>query len=133
MALKELTMRMFKRTALQVLPLVAAMMADCCIDSRTAAYAAPGRVSSSLAVSVKDLDLTTHAGAVRAYSRIRNAARSVCGIVDVFPEERAARDKCVDEAIASAVAKLGIDTLTDYYLAKTHPSHLISTGISAGR
>jgi len=120
-------MRMSKLTALQVLPVAVALMADSCIDSRNAAYAAPGREAPSVRVSVKDLDLTTHAGAVTAYSRIRNAARSVCGSVDtIFPEERAAWDRCVDEAIGSAVAKLGGAKLTDYYLTKTHRPHLIT-------
>ena len=120
-------MHMSKCTALQVLPVAVAMMADPCIDSRNAAYAAPGSEPRSVTVSVKNLDLTTHVGAVRAYWRIRNAARSVCGSVDIaLPEEKAAWDRCVDEAIGSAVAKLGGGKLTDYYLAKTHRSHLIT-------
>ena len=125
-------MHISKRTALQVLPVAVAMMADSCIDSRNAAYAAPGREPPSVTVSVKDLNLTTHAGAVTAYARIRNAARSVCGSVDIaLPQEKAAWDKCVDEAIGGAVAKLGRAMLTDYYLAKTHRPHLITTaGIS---
>lgn len=121
-------MHMFKRTALQVLPAVVAIMADCCIDPQTTAYAAPEREPSSLRVSVKDLDLTSHPGTVRAYSRIRNAARSVCGTPDnAFPEERAAWERCVDEAIGRAVTKLGQPELTDYYLAKTHRTHLVKT------
>jgi UrcA family protein len=125
-------MQMFKRTALQVLPVAVAMMADSCIDSRNAAYAAVGREPSSVRVSVKDLDLTTHAGVATLYQRIRNAARSACGPVDsALTEEKAAWDRCVDEAIGSAVAKVGSAKLTEYYLAKTHRPHLITTaGIS---
>jgi len=121
-------MQMSKRTALRVLPVAVAMMADSGIDSRNAAYAAVGRETASVRVSVKDLNLTTHAGAVTLYWRIRNAARSVCGPVDIaLPEEKAAWDRCVDEAIGSVVAKLGSAKLTEYYLAKTHRPHSITT------
>ena len=121
-------MQMFKHTALQVLPVAVVMMADSCIDSRNAAYAAVGREPPSVRVSVRNVDLTTHAGAATLYQRIRNAARSVCGPVDgALPGEKAAWDRCVDEAIGSAVAKLGSAKLTEYYLAKTHRPHLITT------
>ena len=117
-----------KRTALQVLPVAVAMMVDSCVDPRAAAYAAPGGEAASVRVSVKDLNLTTHAGAVTAYLRIRNAARSVCGPVDIaFPQEKAAWERCVDEAIGSAVAQLGNAKLTSYYLAKSRRPHLIAT------
>jgi UrcA family protein len=121
-------MQMFKRTALQVLPVAVVMMAGSCIDSRNTAYAAVGREPLSVRVSVRDLDLTTHAGAARLYQRIRNAARSVCGPVDgALPGEKAAWDRCVDEAIGSAVAKLGSAKLTEHYLARTHRPHSITT------
>lgn len=117
-----------ERTVLHVLPLAMAMTVNSCIDSRNAASAAPGREPSSVRVSVKDLDLTTHVGAAAVYLRIRNAARSVCGSVDIaLPEEKAAWDRCVDEAIARAVAKLGSANLTDYYLGKSHRAHLSAT------
>ena len=125
-------MRMSKLTALQVLPVAVAMMADSCIDSRSAAYAAVGHEPSAVRVAVKDLDLTTQAGAATLYRRIRNAARTACGPVDsALTQEKAAWDRCVDEAIGSAVAKVGSAKLTEYYLAKTHRPHLITTaGIS---
>jgi UrcA family protein len=122
------TMQMSKRTALQVLPVAVAMMADSCIDPGNAAYAAVGGEPPSVRVSVKDLNLTTHAGVAALYQRIRNAARSVCGPVDIaLPEEKAAWDRCVDETIGSAVAKLGSAKLAEYYLAKTHRPHSITT------
>jgi UrcA family protein len=125
---EETTMQISKRTALQVLPVAVAMMADSGIDSRNSAYAAVGREPPSVRVSVKDLNLTTPAGAAAVYVRIRNAARSVCGAVDIaLPEEKAAWDRCVDEAIGSAVAKLGSAKLTEHYLARTHRPHLITT------
>ena len=121
-------MQTSKRSALLVLPVAVAMMADFCIDSRNAAYAAVGREPTSVRVSVRDLNLTTHAGAVALYLRIRNAARSACGPVDIaLTEEKAAWAKCVDEAIGNAVAKVGSTKLTEYYLAKTHRPHLITT------
>jgi UrcA family protein len=133
-AAEETTMQMSKRTALQVLPVAVAMMAESGIDSRNTAYAAIGREPTSVSVSVRDLDLTTNAGAAALYQRIRNAARSACGSVDIaLPEEKAAWDRCVDAAIGSAVAKLGSAKLTEYYLAKTHRPHLITTAeISKG-
>jgi UrcA family protein len=122
-------MRVSTRTALQLLPFAAAIMADSCIDPLAAAHAAPDGAPPSVTVSVKDLDLRSQIGAVSAYVRIRNAARSVCGFVDVvFPEERAAWDRCVDEAIGTVVARLGEAKLTECYLAKTHRSQLRTTG-----
>ena len=117
-----------KHTGLHVLSVAVALMADSCIDPHAAVYAAPGREPRSVTVSVKDLNLRTHAGAVTAYLRIRNAAQSVCGAVDTaLPEEKAAWDRCVAEAIGSAVATLENARLTDYYLGKTRRPHLIRT------
>jgi len=120
-------MQMSKLTALQVLPVAVAMMADPCIDSRNAAYAAVGGEPTSVRVSFKDLNLTTHAGAAALYVRIRAAARSACGPVDIALTEKAAYDRCVDEAIGSAVAKVGNAKLTEYYFAKTHRPRSITT------
>ena len=125
-------MHPFRRTALGVLPLAAALMADSCIDGRTAAYAATLREPPSVTVSLKDLDLRTPAGTATAYLRIRNAARSVCGIADVFPGEKAAWDRCVQEAIGSAVARLRVARLTDYYLARTQQVDRTRREISTG-
>ena len=123
-------MQMSVRTALQPPLVVLAMMADPCIDSRSAVYAADGREPPSVRVSVKELDVTTDAGAATLYRRIRSAAQSACGSVDIaLPEEKAAWDRCVDDAIGRAVAKVGSVKLTDYYLAKTtHRPHSITTG-----
>jgi len=117
------------RTALQVPLIAAAMMADFCIDSRNAVYAADGWETTSVRVSVKELDVRTHEGAAALYRRIRNAARSACGSVDIaLPEEKAGWDRCVDEAIGRAVAEVGSAKLTDYYLAKTtRRPHVITT------
>jgi UrcA family protein len=118
-----------RRIALRMLPVAVALLADSCIDLGSVAYATPE--PHAVRVSVADLDLTTHAGAVTAYRRIRNAARSVCGTVDrIFPEERAAWDRCVDEAVGTAIARLGAARLTEYHLAQSRHPLLIRPGVS---
>jgi UrcA family protein len=82
----------------------------------------------SLKVSFAGLDLTKPRGTAILYARIRNAARTVCGSVDVFIwEEKASWNRCVDKAIADAVAKVGDDHLTAYYLARTNRHRAIVT------
>jgi UrcA family protein len=117
-----------KRTVLRVLPVVMATIAGGGLDPGSAAYAAIGPAPPSVTVPVKDLDLTTHAGVVTLYRRIRAAARSVCGDVNiVYLEQRAESDRCVDRTIGDAVAKVGNANLTDYYLTKTRRPQLITT------
>jgi UrcA family protein len=117
-----------KRAVLQLLPVVTAMTAGACADYRDVTRAAPGREPASVRVEVRDLDLTTHVGAVTLYRRIHSAARSVCGDFDiVFVEKRAEADRCVDKAMGSAVAKIGNARLTEYYLTKTHHPEWIAT------
>jgi UrcA family protein len=79
----------------------------------------------SLKVSFADLNLTNRHGTVTLYTRIRNAARTVCGPApDIsFIDERADWSRCVNDAIADAVAKVGNANLTDYYLVKTNRSN----------
>jgi len=117
-----------KRTVLRALAVVIAMMVGGGLDPGSAADAATGSTSLSVRVQVKDLNLTTHAGVVTLYRRIRAAARSVCGDVEiVYLEQRAESDRCVDTTIANAVAKVGNANLTDYYLTKTRRPQLITT------
>lgn len=128
-------MHMSQRANLQLLlTIVFAMLADPLIACHSAAHAAAVQEPSSVrTVSLKDLDLSTHAGAVTAYWRIRNAARSVCGTVDTaLAEEKAAWNKCVDDAISAAVSKLGAAQLTDYYRTKTHRSQLTAAAEISG-
>lgn len=81
-------------------------------------------VQRSVKVSFADLNLANRQGAVTLYTRIRNAARSVCGPVDLaLPADREGWKKCVNDAIASAVAKVGDANLMDYHLAQTKRSH----------
>jgi UrcA family protein len=79
----------------------------------------------SLKVSFADLNLRNRQGTVTLYTRIRNAARTVCGPApDIsFGDDRADWSRCVNDAIADAVAKAGDANLTDYYLVKTNRSN----------
>jgi UrcA family protein len=75
-------------------------------------------------ISFADLDLTRRQGTVTLYWRILNAARAVCGPVDIgLSDDQADWERCVDDAIANAVAKVGDANLTDYYLVKTNRVH----------
>jgi UrcA family protein len=79
-------------------------------------------------VLFSDLDLSKPHGTATLYTRIRNAARTVCGPVDIaLVEEKANWDQCVEQSTANAVAKVGDADLTAYYLAKTHRSYAIGT------
>lgn len=95
------------------------------VNSQNVAHAADWShgVQRSLTVSFADLDLTNRQGTVTLYTRIRNAARTVCGPVDIgLADDQAEWARCVDDAIANAVAKVGDANLTDYYLVRTNRS-----------
>jgi UrcA family protein len=107
---------------LTLLSLVAAS-----VNPQSVAHAADRRheVQRSLKVSFADLNLTNRQGTATLYVRIRNAARTVCGPApDIsFADARADWSRCVKDAIADAVAKVGNANLTDYYLVKTNRSN----------
>jgi UrcA family protein len=64
-----------------------------------------GVVTRSIAVPYGDLDLSVQAGAEQLYSRLRGAARSVCGPREArVMELRRAWARCVDKALDDAVA-----------------------------
>lgn len=87
-----------------------------------------GREPRSVKVLVRDLDLRTPQGVAALYLRLRNAARSVCGYTDSrLLEEKVARNTCVDAAIGNAVDQVGSANLTNYYLAKNHRAHALTT------
>jgi UrcA family protein len=117
-----------ERTVLRVLAVATAVIAGAGVDLGSAAYAATASEPPSVTVPLKDLDLTTHMGVVTLYRRIRAAARSLCGDMDiVFLEQRAESDRCIDKAIGNAVAKVGNANLSDYYLTKTRRPRSITT------
>ena len=67
------------------------------------AYAAPAQK----AVSYADLNLTSAAGAKSLETRIRNAAKQVCGIGTAQDlAAAAAADRCYDAAITEASARM---------------------------
>jgi UrcA family protein len=117
----DLTRRVFP-IQLALLSLVAAS-----VNPLSVAHAADRSHEAlrSLTVSFADLNLTNRQGTVTLYTRIRNAARTVCGPApDIsFADGRADWSRCVNDAIADAVARVGNTHLTDYYLVKTNRSN----------
>ncbi len=71
-------------------------------------------------VHFADLDLSRNTGVAALYARLRFAAREVCEPMEVRAlRSIGARDRCVTQAIARAVADVNVPTLTSYHLAKT--------------
>jgi UrcA family protein len=71
-------------------------------------------------VRFTDLDLTRSAGAAELYARIKSAAAEVCQPVPAREVESVLRSqRCMQQAIARAVADVNAPALTSYYLAKT--------------
>src|SRR5688572_9151559 len=77
----------------------------------TLAAAGPRDVQS-VVVRFNDLELQSPGGVAGLHQRIRNAAQSVCGDLDTrILALRASYAKCVDEAVANAVAEVGSSKL----------------------
>jgi UrcA family protein len=71
-------------------------------------------------VHFADLDLSRNAGIAALYTRLRFAAREVCEPSELRAlQSISARDRCVTQAIARAVADVNVPMLTSYHLAKT--------------
>ncbi len=68
----------------------------------------------SIKVRYDDLNITNEAGAQKLYSRIRSAAKTVCGsrLVTRPVTANSAARKCEEEAIADAVSKVNSRVLT---------------------
>jgi UrcA family protein len=127
--LEESDMKASRLTVLRVLPLaIAVVTGDGLNPGQTARASDYGGAPMSMKVRLNVTDLSTPEGVSALYRRIRNAARSVCGYADnEFPEEQAAWDNCVDEAIGRAVARVGNASLTSYYLARARRGHATQT------
>ena len=98
-------------------------------NSQNAAQAAAKDGTRSVTVRISDLDITTQQGAATAYARIRNAAREVCGPVDIaLPDERAFWDHCVSESIINAAAKVDSPSFTAYCLTRTQRRRVAAGG-----
>ena len=116
-------------TVFRFLPLALIVLAGASVKPQTVARAADRRLDAprTMKVFFSEVDLTKPEGTAILYTRIRNAARTVCGPVDIaLQEERAYWNRCVNESIANAVAKVGNANLTAYHLAKTNGSHAIA-------
>jgi UrcA family protein len=87
-----------------------------CAVAPAAFAAAPPDDLRRQVVSYADLDLTHPAGAQELYHRIRYAARDVCETSNyrLGPDRR-----CIEQAIARAVAEVGAPLLTTRHLAAT--------------
>jgi len=71
-------------------------------------------------VRFADLDLTRSAGVAELYARIKSAAGEVCQPVPAREVESVLRSqRCMQQAIARAVANVNAPEFTSYYLAKT--------------
>ena len=68
----------------------------------------PHRVSTSVAVSYADLDLTEAAGARTLYARLKSAARDACGPEPSVRDLRstAEYEACYDRALGKAVSRV---------------------------
>jgi UrcA family protein len=85
-----------------------------------AAAGEPDNEPPKRVVHFADLDLTRNAGVAVLYARIRFAARQVCEPVDDrLWQSTVARNRCVTQAIARAVADVNVPMLTNYHLTKT--------------
>lgn len=82
---------------------------------------------ASITVKYADLNLASPSGALVLYERIRTAAQSACNYF--WFETDAAEARCVQNTIASAVAKVDRPALSAVYSAKfkiSAPSPLVS-------
>lgn len=73
-----------------------------------------------MTVSYADLNLNSDAGIAVLYSRLKNAARQVCGDWDTRDLSRGlAATACINKAMSQAVAHVNSPMLTSLYEAKT--------------
>lgn len=85
--------------------------------------------AAAVTVQYAKSDLKTEAGARSVYSRIRVAARQVCGDADARELRRArAVNECRDAAVANAVASIGAPALASLHARQTGAARLASAG-----
>ena len=78
-------------------------------------------------VSFSDLDLSHSAGAAVLYSRIKGAAAQVCDQHGVRSlEALTTTRRCIDQAIARAVAEIDVPALTSLYRAKARQPVIVA-------
>jgi len=75
-------------------------------EDRTPLNAPPGKLSLSVAVHFRDLDLRTRSGAHELRARVRDAARDVCEqLHDEYPVKQAPGTNCYKDAVEQAMAR----------------------------
>jgi UrcA family protein len=75
--------------------------------------------AKSIKVSYADLDLSTQAGATTLYTRIRGAARQVCGDEGSTYTDHAIWRGCFKRAVGDAVTKVNSPRLTALHQGKS--------------
>ncbi len=72
-------------------------------------------------VSLAGMDLTDPKGVEKVYTRVRNAAQSVCKNLHTLElgKRRAKWQRCVDDALARAIADINSPALTAYSATKS--------------
>jgi UrcA family protein len=86
------------------------------LASSFSAVAAAGPSSTSVKVKVADLNVSSPAGALALYDRIRAAAQAACSYY--WFETDADEARCVHDAIANTVAKINQPALSAVFDAK---------------
>lgn len=98
---------------------------SCTLAAGTASAGGTSRDPLSVKVSYADLNLATVDGATALYGRLKRAAREVCGLDYVQPDERLHSSiwkTCYDSAIAEAVTKVNSPMLAAVHSSKVGPS-----------
>jgi UrcA family protein len=86
----------------------------------TTAWAGPP-ATRSLAVSFRDLDLSTSSGAAKLYRRIQSAARGVCQYEPSSPRGETVWRYCVRPTVDAAVTKVNSPLLTALHSDHSSP------------
>ncbi|HET9389044.1 MAG TPA: UrcA family protein [Steroidobacteraceae bacterium] len=117
--------------------LAPALLACTLVATGTASADSSWKEQVSVKVKYGDLNLSTDEGAARLYRRITQAARSVCGLDYIQPEERMYVNwkPCYEQAIATAVAQVNSPLLTAMHARKTGQQRLaaVLNGPSSGK
>jgi UrcA family protein len=113
----------------KTLPLIT--LASITVAIHLLGFAAVGLGAQKLgaqAIPYRDLDLSRPADAAVLYARIGRAAEEVCAPFDgAAGNARALRDKCIEQAIATTVAKLNDANVT----AQHHTAYTVRVAQNA--
>jgi UrcA family protein len=85
--------------------------------------------AKQLAVEYQDLDLTREQDVKRLYSRLRAAARSVCGSLNGRTQfERGQYRECYDESVTNAVNEVNVTQLTKLHGSSSESQRIAQRG-----